>query len=228
MLNSPKNGLTYTQKDREKWQNTFTTLHVLVTEKVQHASTITLARRCSHASDSPGPAMVEFLSNPFIPCNLRPKYPKTGGVYPFMLNATGGGPPWAKAPSQGVRPFAVAQGAAFLGGWCHVVPNPQKSYLRLVWPQYVVGGGCGCTPPRKKNGGNGKTKFPTLLDRIFARPISPNRYAHPLFFLSLQSRHQIVPKMRKNPHFLDPPPRKKNFSGHAIIKITQEFSVFIS
>ena len=74
-----------------------------------------------------------------------------------VLNATGGGPPWAsgEAPSQGVRPFAVAQGAshpAFLGGWWgHVVPNPQKSYLRLVWHQYVVGGGCGCTlVPRKK------------------------------------------------------------------------------
>ena len=140
MLNGPKNGLTYTQNDREKWQNTFTmivsaSLHVLVTEKVQQASTITLAPRCSHASDSPGPAMVEFLSNPFIPCNLRPKYLKTGGVYPLfydVLNATGGGPPWASggAPSQGVRPFAVAQGAshpAFLGGWCgHVVPNPQN------------------------------------------------------------------------------------------------------
>ena len=30
----------------------------------------------------------------------------------------------------------------------------------------------------KKNGENGKTKFPTLLDRIFARPISPDWYAH--------------------------------------------------
>ena len=197
MLNGPKNGLTYTQNDREKWQNTFTmspsaSLHVLVTEKVQQASTITLAPRCSHASDSPGPAMVEFLSDPFIPCNLRPKYLKTGGVYPFFTTCSmrpEGGGPWAsgEAPSQGVRPFAVAQGAshpAFLGGWWgHVVPNPQKSYLRLVWHQYVVGGGCGCTPvPRKKNGENGKTKFPTLLDRIFARPISPNWYAHPLFF----------------------------------------------
>ena len=39
MLNGPKNGLTYTQNDREKWRNTFTmivsaSLHVLVTEKV--------------------------------------------------------------------------------------------------------------------------------------------------------------------------------------------------
>ena len=157
-----------------------------------------------------------------------------------VLNATGGGPPWAsgEAPSQGVRPFAVAQGAshpAFLGGWWgHVVPNPQKSYLRLVWHQYVVGGGCGCTPvPRKKNGENGKTKFPTLLDRIFAMPISPNWYARPLFFLlSLQSPHQIVPKNAKK-HFRifgSPPTEKNFFSGHAIIKITQsqEFSVFIS
>ena len=203
MLNGPKNGLTYTQNDREKWRNTFTmivsaSLHVLVTEKVQQASTITLAPRCSHASDSPGPAMVEFLSNPFIPCNLRPKYLNTGGVYPLydVLNATGGGPPWAsgEAPSQGVWPFAVAQGAshpAILGGWWgHVVPNPQKSYLRLVWHQYVVCGGCGCTPvPRRKKGENGKTKFPTLLDRISARPISPNWYAHPRFFCFLCEVH---------------------------------------
>ena len=138
-----------------------------------------------------------------------------------VLNATGGGPPWAsgEAPSQGVRPFAVAQGAshpAFLGGWWgHVVPNPQKSYLRLVWHLYVVGGGCGCTPvPRKKNGENGKTKFPTLVDRIFAMPISPNWYAHPLFFLlSLQSPHQIVPQnARKNFRiFWSPRPPKKKF-----------------
>ena len=54
MLNDPKNGLTYTQNDRENWPNTFTmivwaSLHVLPTEKVQQASTITSAPRCSHA-----------------------------------------------------------------------------------------------------------------------------------------------------------------------------------
>ena len=92
MLNGPRKGLTFTQNDREKWRNTFTMivsaiLHVLVTEKVQQASTITLAPRCSNASDSPRPAMVEFLSNPFIPCNLRPKYLKTGGVYPPIRRA---------------------------------------------------------------------------------------------------------------------------------------------
>ena len=144
------------------------------------------------------------------------------------------GGPLGQAPSQGLRPFAVAQGAshpAISGGWGgHVVPNPPKSYLRLVWHQYVVGGGCGCTPvPRKKNGENGKTKFPTLLDRIFARPISPNWYAHPLFFfLSLKSPHQIVPKnAKKNFAFCGhPSPPGKFFSGHADVKITQneEFS----
>ena len=157
MLNGPKNGLTYTQNDREKWQNTFTmivsaSLHVLVTEKVQQASTITLAPRCSHASDSPGPAMVEFLSDPFIPCNLRPKYLKTGGVYPFFTTCSmrpEGGPlgQAAKPRPNGCGPLPLPRGAshpAFLGGWRgHVVPNPQKSYLRLVWHQYVVGGGCG-------------------------------------------------------------------------------------
>ena len=121
MLNGPKNGLTYTQNDREKWRNTFTmivsaSLHVLVTEKVQQASTITLAPRCSHASDSPGPAMVEFLSNPFIPCTCAPNISILVAFTPLydVLNATGGGPPWAsgEAPSQGVRPFAVAQRAS--------------------------------------------------------------------------------------------------------------------
>ena len=174
MLNGPKNGLTYTQNNGEHCQNTFTmivsaSLHVLLTEKVQQASTITLAPRCSHASDSPRPAMVEFLSNPFIPCNLRPQISQNWWRLPLfydVLNATGGGPPWAsgEAPSQGVRPFAVAQGAshpAFLGGWSgHVVPNPQKSYLRLLWHQYVVGGGCGCTPvPGKKTEKTAKQSF---------------------------------------------------------------------
>ena len=124
MLNGPKNGLTYTQNDREKWQNTFTmivsaSLHVLVTEKVQQASTITLAPRCSHASDSPGPAMVEFLSNPFIPS--APQISQNWWRLPLfydVLNATGGGPPWASggAPSQGVRPF-MPRGQATLHFW---------------------------------------------------------------------------------------------------------------
>ena len=126
MLNGPKNGLTYTQNDREKWRNTFTmfvfaSLHVLVTEKVQQASTITLAPRCPRASESPGPAMVEFLSNPFIPCNLRPKYLKTGGVYPPIRRAQCDrrGAPFGKrrSPVPRVRPFAVAQGQATLHFW---------------------------------------------------------------------------------------------------------------
>ena len=163
-----------------------------MTEKVQQASTITLAPRCSHASDSPGPAMVEFLSNPFIPCNLRPKYLNTGGVYPPIRRAQCDrrGAPLGKRQSPVPRGAALcrcpgASHPAILGGWWgHVVPNPQKSYLRLVWHQYVVGGACGCTPvpKKKKKPRNGKTKFPTLLDRIFARPISPNWYAHPRSF----------------------------------------------
>ena len=149
-----------------------------------------------------------------------------------MISAHGGWPAHRYTPQ-------VTQGAshpAFLGGWWGpVVPNPPKSYLRLVFHQYVVGVGCGCTPVRrKKNGENGKTKFPTLLDRIFARPISPNWYAHPLFFsLTLKSPLQIVPKNAKtNFAFFEPPPPppEKYFSGHADVKITQneEFSVFIS
>ena len=226
MLNGPKNRLTYTQNDCEKWRNTFTmivsaSLHVLVTKKVQQASTITLAPRCSHASDSPGPAMVEFLSNPFIPCNSRPKYLKTGGVYPPIRRAQCDrrGAPLGKrrgeAPSQGVRPFAVAQGAshpAFLGGWWgHVVPNPQKSYLRLVWHQYVVGGGCGCTPvPRRKKRRKRQNKVSNPLGPNFCKAhISKLVCAPPFFLLSLRSPHRIVPKSAKK-LFLTPPP-KKNF-----------------
>ena len=127
MLNGPKNGLTYTQNDREKWQNTFTmivsaSLHVLVTEKVQQASTITLAPRCSHASDSPGPAMVEFLSDPSIPCNLRPKNLKTGGVYPFFTTCSmlpEGGPlgQAAKPRPKGCGPLPLPRGQATLHFW---------------------------------------------------------------------------------------------------------------
>ena len=127
MLNGPKNGLTYTQNDREKWQNTLTMIvhagsHVLVTEKVQQASTITLAPSRSHASDSPGPAMVEFLSNPFIPCNLRPKYLKTGGVYPSITTCSmrpEGGPlgQAAKTRPKGCGPLPLPRGQATLHFW---------------------------------------------------------------------------------------------------------------
>ena len=132
MLIRPKNGLTYTQNDREKWRNTLTmivsaSLHVLVTEKVQQAGTITLAPRCSHAWDSPGPAMVEFLSNPFIPCNLRPKYLKTGGVYPPIRRAQCD----RRGASLGKRRSPVPRGAALSrcpGG------KPPCNFGRLVGP----------------------------------------------------------------------------------------------
>ena len=127
MLNGPRNGLTYTQNDREKGRNTFTMivsaiLHVLVTAKVQQASTITLAPRCSHALDSPGPAMVEFLSHPFIPCNLRPKYLKTGGVYPPIRRAQCDrrGAPLGQARKprpKGCGPLPLPRGQATLQFW---------------------------------------------------------------------------------------------------------------
>ena len=120
---------------------------------------------------------------------------------------------------------------AFLGGWWgHVVPNPQKSYLRLVWHQYVVGGGCGCTPqPRRKKRRKRQNKVSNPLGPNFCKAhISKLVCAPPFFLLSLRSPHRIVPKNAKK-NFLTPP-RKNYFSGHAIIKITQtqEFSVFIS
>ena len=156
-----------------------------------------------------------------------------------VLNATGGGPPWAsgEAPSQGVWLLAVAQGAshpAFLGGWWgHVVPNPQKSYLRLVWHQYVVGGGCGCTPVPRKKRRKRQNKVSNPLGPNFCKAhISKLVCAPPFFLLSLQSPHQIVPKnVKKNFRiFWTPPPEKSFFSGHAIIQITQtqDFSAFIS
>ena len=138
-----------------------------------------------------------------------------------VLNATGGGPPWAsgEAPSQGVRPFAVAHGAshpAFLGGWWgHVVPNPQKSYLRLVWHQHVVGGGCGCTPvPRKKKPRKWQNKVSNPLGPNFCKAhISKLVCAPPFFLLSLQSQHRIVPKNAKKKFriFWTQPPKKKIF-----------------
>ena len=133
LLNGPKNGLTYTQNDRESWQNTFTmivsaSLHVLVTENIQKASTITLAPKCSRASHCAGPAMVEFLSDPFIPCNLCPKYLKTRGVYPFFTTCS-------------MRP----EGGGGLGKWRSPVPRgaalcrcpggkPSCIFGRLVGP----------------------------------------------------------------------------------------------
>ena len=138
-----------------------------------------------------------------------------------VLNATGGGPPWAsgEAPSQGVRPFAVAQGAshpAILGGWWgHVVPNPQKSYLRLVWHQYVVGGGCGCTPvPRKKKRRKRQNKVSNPLGPNFCKAhISKLVCASPFFFAFIaKSTSNSTQKCKKKfSHFLDPPLEKKFF-----------------
>ena len=138
-----------------------------------------------------------------------------------VLNATGGGPPWAsgEAPSQGVRPFAVAQGAshpAFLGGWWgHVVPIPQKSYLRLGWHLYVVGGGCGCTPvPRKKKQRKRQNKVSNPRGPNFCNAhISKLVCAPPFFFAFIaKSTSNSTPKCEKKlSHFLEPPGRKKKF-----------------
>ena len=138
-----------------------------------------------------------------------------------VLNATGGGPPWAsgEAPYQGVRPFAVAQGAsnpAFLGGWWgHDVPNPQKSYLRLVWHQYVVGGGCGCTPvPRKKKRRKWQNKVSNPPGPNFCKAHISKLVCAPLFFFAFiaKSTSNSTGKCEKIfSHFLDPSPPKKIF-----------------
>ena len=134
-----------------------------------------------------------------------------------VLNATGGGPPWASggAPSQGVRPFAVAQGAshpAFLGGWWgHVVPNPQKSYLRLVWHQYVVGGGCGCR--EKKTEKTAKQSFQPSWAEFLQGPYLQTGMRTPFFFafIAKSTSNSTQKSEKKFWHFLDPPPEKKNF-----------------
>ena len=121
LINGPKNGLTYTQNDREKWRNTFTmivsaSLHVLVTEKVQQAGTITLAPRCSHASDSPG----HSPGNSPIPLFL-------GGVYPPIRRAQCD----RRGASLGKRRSPVPRGAALCrcpGG------KPPCNFGRLVGP----------------------------------------------------------------------------------------------
>ena len=66
--------------------------------------------------------MVEFLSNPFIPCNLRPKYLKTGGVYPPIRRAQCDrrGGPLGKRPSpvpKGCGPLPLPRGQATLHFW---------------------------------------------------------------------------------------------------------------
>ena len=248
MLNGPKNGLTYTQNDREKWSNTFTMivsaiLHVLVTEKVQQASTITLGAqvlpRIGLSRTSYGGISLQSLYSfqlapqisqnwqrlpPYTTCSMRPE----GGP----LGQAG------KPRPKGCGHLPLPRGQATLQFWAvggamlSLTPKKHISgwFGTNTWS--VVGVGAPLCR-EKKNGENGKTKFPTLLDRIFARPISPNWYAHPRFFCCHCKVHiKKYPKMRKTifAFFGPPSPKKKNFPGHAIIKIsqTQEFSVFIS
>ena len=171
----------------------------------------------------PGPAMVEFLSNPFIPCNLRPKYLKTGGVYPPIRRAQCDrrGPPWAsgEAPSQGVRPFAVAQGAshpAFLGGWWgHVVPNPQKiifevglAPIRGRWWVWVHP----CAE-KKKTEKTAKQSFQPSWTEFLQGPYLQTGMRIPVFFAFIEkSTSNSTQKCEKKfSHFLDPPPREKIF-----------------
>ena len=66
--------------------------------------------------------MVEFLSDLFIPCNLRPKYLKTGGVYPFFTTCSmrlEGGPlgQAAKTRPKGCGPLPLPRGQATLHFW---------------------------------------------------------------------------------------------------------------
>ena len=84
----------------------------------------------------------------------------------------------------------------------------------------------------KKTEEMAKQSFQPSWTKFLQGPYLQTGMRTPFFFLlSLQSRHQIVPKNAKKIfRIFWAPPRKKIFSGHAIIKITQtkEFSVFIS
>ena len=132
MLNGPKNGLTYTQNDREKWRNTFTmfvfaSLHVLVTEKVQQASTITLAPRSPQHRSLPDQLWWNFSPIPSFLATCAPNISKLVAFTPLydVLNATGGGPPLGK------RGSPVPRGAALCrcpGG------KPPCIFGRLVGP----------------------------------------------------------------------------------------------
>ena len=228
MLNGPKTGSQYTQNDREKWRNTFTmfvfaSLHVLVTEEVQQASTITLAPRCSHASDSPGPAMVEFLSNPFIPCNLRPKYLKTGGVYPPIRRAQCD----RRGAPLGKRGSPVPRGAALCrcpGG------KPPCNFGRLVGPRcpqppkiiFEVG----LAPIRrrwwvwvhpcaekKKTEKTAKQSFQPSWTEFLQGPYLQTGMRITVFFAVIaKSTSNSTQKCEKHFRiFLTPPPRKKIF-----------------
>ena len=145
----------------------------------REASTITLAPRCSHgiglSRTSYGGISLQSLYSLQL---AAPNISKLVCVYPFFTTCfcDRRGAPWASggAPSQGVRPLPLPRGhsthPAFLGGWwAMLVPNPPKIKFEVgsgtnMWS--VVG-----VVPRKKNGENGKTKFPTLLGRIFAAHI---------------------------------------------------------
>ena len=244
MLNGPKNRLTYTQNDREKWRNTFTmivsaSLHVLVTKKsptsqYDHFGAQVLPRIGLSRTSYGGISLQSLYSlqlapqisqnwwrlPPYTTCSMRPEGGPLGQA--------------AKPRPKGCGPLPLPRGQATLHFWAvggaMLSLTPKKSYLRLVWHQYVVGGGCGCTPvPRKKKRRKRQNKVSNPLGPNFCKAhISKLVYAPPFFLLSLRSPHRIVPKNAKKKFFTPPP--ENFFSGHAIIKITQtqEFSVFIS
>ena len=127
MLNGPKNGLTYTQNDREKWRNTFTmivsaSLHVLVTEKVQQASTITLAPRCSTHRTLPDQLWWNFSPIPLFLATCAPNISKLVAFTPFLRRAQCDrrGAPLGKRRSpvpRGAAPLPLPRGQATLQFW---------------------------------------------------------------------------------------------------------------
>ena len=167
--------------------------------------------------------MVKFLSDLFIPCNLRPKYLKAGGVYPFFTTCSmrpEGGPlgQAAKPCPKGCGPLPLPRGQATLHFWAvggaMLSLTPKKPYLRLVWHQYVVGGGCGCTPvPRKKKGKTAKQSFHPSWTEFLQGPYLQTGMRTPFFFAFIaNSTSNSTQKCEKKiSHFLDPPSEKKIF-----------------
>ena len=127
VLNGPKNGLTYTQNDREKWQNTFTmivsaSLHVLVTEKsptnqYDHFGAQVLPRIGLSGTSYGGISLQSLYS-----LQLAPQISQNWWRLPLfydVLNATGGGPlgQAAKPRPKGSGPLLLPRGQATLHFW---------------------------------------------------------------------------------------------------------------
>ena len=157
---------------------------------------------------------------PYTTCSMRPE----GGP----LGQAG------KPRPKGCGPLPFPRGQAtlqILGGWWgHVVPNPQKSYLRLVWHQYVVGGWVWVHPcaEKKKTEKTAKQSFQPSWTEFLQGPYLQTGMRIPVFFAFIaKSTSNSTQKCEKKfSHFLDPPLEKKIFSGSANLQNHPNSGVF--